>query len=528
MEQSTSPPATPTNETKGPREMRSILVRAIWKILLVCFLFAFVILFVLKWPDCQRWVHGKALEKIRLAPMSLGNTSWTIPPATTIRAYRLFDIKNYMTIMTDMKNPLMEFRETEPFLFKLAIKKNNVEWLDNNTTIHYSVERFFTRHGEYTKALLDQQGAFIDILRVMFRTKYGSVADSVFYMLGGNNAFNYSKAIDKLEGYISPMFAAISSRMQGPNRDKYGFIYRYNGTNGFNYTILTGINDLTIKGQMVDFASEYTPFKTSFENWQTTMFDGMTFPILGNPTNRKVINVFQPDFCRPVQLRYNRTVSKFGFPHLHEYVLKLVDVEKCPEMDEFCPEADKIDITKCLSAEIPAETLYLTKPHLYGHNSSYTNVDFKPDFDKHESTIYFEPITGTPIQAQLRIQLNTNAWIDRLTLNPDGSTDPSGTRAVRRFTPMVWIDQKITVNEEAIKTLKTLTVVLEKINYVHQSLNILYTMIAFVSVIAILLVVELILLTRRNKMAKSVLYEPAKDQEKELLSPSKATAVAKA
>lgn len=45
-------------------------------------------------------------------------------------------------------------------------------------------------------------------------------------MLGGNNAFNYSKAIDKLEGFISPTFAAVASRMQGPNRDKSGFIYR--------------------------------------------------------------------------------------------------------------------------------------------------------------------------------------------------------------------------------------------------------------------------------------------------------------
>jgi hypothetical protein len=91
----------------------------------------------------------------------------------------------------------------------------------------------------------------------------------------------------------------------------------------------------------------------------------LTFPPLGNPPNRKVINVFQADFCRfvdemkflkilskyfrPVQLRYNRTISKFGFDQLHEYVLKLVDAEKCPQMDEFCPEADKLDITKCLS-----------------------------------------------------------------------------------------------------------------------------------------------------------------------------------
>lgn len=64
----------------------------------------------------------------------------------------------------------------------------------------------------------------------MFRTKFTRVADSIFYILGGNNAFNYSRAIDKLEGYISPIFAAISSRMQGPNRDRYGFIYRVRNT----------------------------------------------------------------------------------------------------------------------------------------------------------------------------------------------------------------------------------------------------------------------------------------------------------
>ena len=54
---------------------------------------------------------------------------------------------------------------------------------------------------------------------------------------------------------------------------------------------------------------------------------------------------------RPVQLRYNRTVSMFGIDQVHEYVLKLVDYETCPQMDETCPEADKLDITKCLSCK---------------------------------------------------------------------------------------------------------------------------------------------------------------------------------
>jgi hypothetical protein len=74
-------------------------------------------------------------------------------------------------------------------------------------------------------------------------------------------------------------------------------------------------------------------------------------------------------------------------------------------------------------AEIPDETLFLTKPHLYGHDSSWTNVAFESNREKHESTIYFEPISGTPIQAQMRIQLNTRAYIDRLKLNQDGSTE---------------------------------------------------------------------------------------------------------
>jgi len=130
----------------------------------------------------------------------------------------------------------------------MVVKKNNLEWLDDNKKLHFSVERLFTRDGDFDKTALNQEGAFVDILRVvnltffllmksslffssqMFRTKFNRIADPLFYILGGNNAFNYSKAVDKLEGYISPIFAAISARMQGPNKDQYGFIYRVSNT----------------------------------------------------------------------------------------------------------------------------------------------------------------------------------------------------------------------------------------------------------------------------------------------------------
>ncbi|CAF4738249.1 unnamed protein product, partial [Rotaria sp. Silwood2] len=312
-------------------------------------IFGPLLLFNFKWPAGKDYIYGKVRGRTRLAPMSDGFESWMDPPVKTTRAYRLFNITNYMDVMTDKNDPTIQIQETKPLTYRLVVKKNNIDWLDDNKKIHYAIERLFTREGKFDKELLNQEGAFVDILRVMLRTKFSRVANSAFYILGGHNAFNYSKAIDKIEGYVSAIFSAISSRMQGPNTDKYGFIYRYNGSNGFNYTIHTGIDNSSMKGQVVDFASEYTPYKTDASTWETDFFDGVTFPPVGNPPNRKVINVFQPDFCRPVQLRYNRTISKFGFNQLHEYVLKLVDFNKCPEMDESCPEADKLDITSCLS-----------------------------------------------------------------------------------------------------------------------------------------------------------------------------------
>lgn len=85
-------------------------------------------------------------------------------------------------------------------------------------------------------------------------------------------------------------------------------------------------------------------------------------------------------------------------------------------------EKNKYFTDSFFKGEIPAETLFLTKPHLFGHNASWTNVDFQPDEQKHESTILFEPTTGSPIRAQLRIQLNVRTHIDRLKMLDNGET----------------------------------------------------------------------------------------------------------
>jgi len=57
-------------------------------------------------------------QKTRLTPTSDGFESWLNPPVKTIRAYRLFDVTNYMDIMTKTNNPKLEFQETKPMLYR--------------------------------------------------------------------------------------------------------------------------------------------------------------------------------------------------------------------------------------------------------------------------------------------------------------------------------------------------------------------------------------------------------------------------
>ena len=40
-----------------------------------------------------------------------------------------------------------------------------------------------------------------------------------------------------------------------------------------------------------------------------------------------------------------------GIEKVHEYVLKLIDSDKCPQMDENCDEVEQVDITRCLSGK---------------------------------------------------------------------------------------------------------------------------------------------------------------------------------
>jgi len=147
--------------------------------------------------------------------------------------------------------------------------------------------------------------------------------------------------------------------------------------------------------------------------------------------------------------------------NMYEYKVKLIDIKNCtnPNDTRTCNEVDKLDVSKCISSSIPENTIFLSKAHFYGSNIKTIkemNIEgFKSIKDKHDSVLYFEPLTGTPFKASYRMQLNIDATIDPMRQLEDGSKlEPTKKKGVKRLIPIFWIDQEIKISEEIINKIR--------------------------------------------------------------------------
>lgn len=176
---------------------------------------------------------------------------------------------------------------------------------------------------------------------------------------------------------------------------------------------------------------------------------------------KPVLNIFNPDFCKPFVVYFDKEVWKSGVK-LHKYKLKLSNFENCTNATDTrtCEEVDQIDVSKCVSSSLPINTIFLSKAHFHGTNEekiNQTNIQgFRPNDAEHDSSVYFDPYTGTPFEAVFRLQLNVQATIDpmRESDETDDGLQPQGKRSVKRLIPIFWIDQRIHLDKGVINRLR--------------------------------------------------------------------------
>ena len=171
------------------------------------------------------------------------------------------------------------------------------------------------------------------------------------------------------------------------------------------------------------------------------------------------------------------------------------------EYPRTCEEVDQLDVSKCISLSLPNKTIFLSKAHFHGTNKekiNQTNVQgFQPNDKDHDSSVYFEPYTGTPFRAVFRLQLNVNATIDPMK-ETDEELDglkPLKKRSVKRLIPVFWIDQEINLSKGMINRLRIPLLI------IHHPRAFLLTVAVIISII-IIITIELV--ARRS--TKTVRY----------------------
>ncbi|CAF0725751.1 unnamed protein product [Didymodactylos carnosus] len=467
-----------THSTNGSK--KRFLRRLSVYIIVALVLLIPAILFYIYW---EKLIISRVLKAVKLIrePESEAMKNWKNPPTIITRAYRLY---NYTTDVDEIKQnawAMLHVQETRPYVYDIKVKKENIKWINNDQNLEYSVQRLFQRHKNFDETLLTEDGTFVNILRAIFRAQYGRSQDSgTFETFVGKDVsrdvFYKKLGIEELEGFTSELFEKMKDSMMGPNTDKYGFVYRYNGSRAYNFTIRV---DNENKGRVLKYASEYVPFKINPTTYDFPVYDGLTFlPLL---QTKKTLNMFQPDICRPIQIKFNKIVHMYNMD-LHEFVIRFIDLTQCHNNSESCDELESIDISKCVSSSMPEDTIYLSKPHFYGHNSSKFNIHgFAPEKEKHDSMLYFEPYTGTPVKAHHRIQMNVNPYIDTYKQNRDGEWErKTKGKSVKRMLPLLWMDQEVTLYTE----------VLQKLQHIHRMVNIL----KIVRIVAVLLAITILVM----------------------------------
>lgn len=242
----------------SPQEKTRAKRRMIIEIVITVILLVIGIVLCISWKSL---IYQAIYRTIELKPNSEGFESWQSPPTTITRGYYLFNINNPKDIVRDPASTTIQLKQTRGYHYVLSASKKEVQWLKDNTALSYAIYRTFTRNPEkFEPSSVNDTGVFVDILRATVRTQFEKKASTPFFLIGGKNPFYHRNAVEQIEGFTSELFNRVKDKLTGPNTAKYGFIYRYNGSRSYRYSIKAGetLCKATLKAMSINEAGEMT------------------------------------------------------------------------------------------------------------------------------------------------------------------------------------------------------------------------------------------------------------------------------
>lgn len=347
------------------------------------------------------------------------------------------------------------FNRVGPYSFKECREKINITWNGNNT-VSYGHKKMYHYNPARSARPLDDEITTINAVPLTigykirdkgyFAKKVASVA------LGGLSSLHVTTTAGRIlfDGFDDAILGILNIASLGTIRDKFGLFYGTNGSMGKDgyysmyyknddqFGTITQWNYGTNSGYYSDHCSQIKGSAGEF------------YPINQNRTS---IMLYSPELCRYAILEYEKDVvvkGIKGYKFTARYIFDngtLRPENRC-FCDGECVPSGVFNVSRCRD-ESPT---FLSFPNFWAADPYYyTNIEgLYPDDERDEFFIVLEPKTGIVIDFAARMQLNMLLQpIDDLPLYED---------VQKVFIPIFYFDQKVTVKDHLVLSIKLLQI----------------------------------------------------------------------
>ncbi|XP_014213612.1 scavenger receptor class B member 1 [Copidosoma floridanum] len=344
---------------------------------------------------------------------------WKKPPVTPQMHVYIYNVTNADEFLNNGDKPVL--KELGPYVYLEKWEKVNIKF-NINSTVTYNVKKTFT----FSESL--SNGSEEDLVVVpnvpMLSATSQSKHAARFLRLAMASIMDILKIKPFVEvsvgqllwGYEDPLLKLAKDVVPTDQKlpyEQFGLLYGKNGTGKDNFTIFTGVMDITKYGLLDRWNG-----KAGLGHWTTTHCDtvmgsdGSIFPPY--ITKHTVLKIFDKDLCRVLPLVYKQDVVTSGDVPGFRFVPP-ADVfsspDRVPSQQCFCPSGPPCAPEGTFNASLCQydSPVLLSFPHFYLADPTLREAVIgisPPEAEKHQLYIDVQPVMGTTLRAKARIQIN--------------------------------------------------------------------------------------------------------------------------
>uniref|UniRef100_A0A669D416 Scavenger receptor class B, member 2a n=1 Tax=Oreochromis niloticus TaxID=8128 RepID=A0A669D416_ORENI len=427
--------------------------------------------------------------EITLTEKSQVFESWKNPPPSYLEYY-FFNVTNPEVFMAGGKASV---KQIGPYTYRVHRPRENVTFLENGTKVYALNPKTFVFVPE--KSVGDPQVDIVRTVNIPFVTimnelnSYSFLLRSVFAMYINSldiKLFMTRTVHEVLWGFKDPLLTKLHSMK--PEVDEYfGLMWKNNGTHDGEFVFHTGEQNYLDYGK-IDTWNGMREMSWWSSN-QSNMINGTDGTVFHPLINRnELLYIFAADFCRSIHLAYVEDVEVKGI-QAYRFAPPsdvLMSPKNNPTNAGFCVPAGDCLGTGVHKVSVCREgaPIVVSFPHFYQADRAYINAidGLNPNKEEHETYFDLQPMTGVPIRACKRAQLNM--ILKRV------AGFPKTKNITETIFPIMFVNEMATIDDEPAAQMRSLVyiVVNNKIRYIK------YTEVGMCKTVALMYSMECIML----------------------------------